>query len=212
VPTGNFGDIFAGYIAKRMGLPIRRLILATNENDILSRFITQGDYSTAQVVPTPSPSMDIQLASNFERYLFYLFDQDSSRVRQAMDELATKGELQVGPELMDRVAKDFLAGSATRQETLDTIRDFHRATGYILDPHTAVGVKVGKELTGGDFPLICLATAHPAKFGEAVQQAIGQDPILPPQFQGIENKPQRCEIIDADTRAIKDYMAKHALL
>jgi threonine synthase len=156
--------------------------------------------------------MDIQLASNFERYLFYLFDQDSSRVRQAMDELATKGELQVGPELMDRVAKDFLAGSATRQETLDTIRDFHRATGYILDPHTAVGVKVGKELTGGDFPLICLATAHPAKFGEAVQQAIGQDPILPPQFQGIENKPQRCEIIDADTRAIKDYMAKHALL
>ncbi len=212
VPTGNFGDIFAGYIAKRMGLPIRRLILATNENDILSRFITQGDYSTAQVVPTPSPSMDIQLASNFERYLFYLFDQDSIRVRQAMDELATKGELQVGPELMDRVAKDFLAGSATRQETLDTIRDFHRATGYILDPHTAVGVKVGKELTGGDFPLICLATAHPAKFGEAVQQAIGQDPILPPQFQGIENKPQRCEIIDADTRAIKDYMAKHALL
>jgi len=212
VPTGNFGDIFAGYVAKRMGLPIRRLILATNENDILTRFITHGDYSTANVVPTPSPSMDIQLASNFERYLFYLFDQDASKVRKTMEELATTGQLKFGAEHMDRVAKDFLAGSATRQETLDTISAFHKATGYTLDPHTAVGVKVGKELTGGECPLICLATAHPAKFGEAVQQAIGQDPILPEEFQGIENKEQRCEIIDADTQAIKNYLAKHALM
>lgn len=211
VPTGNFGDIFAGYIAKRMGLPIRRLILATNENDILTRFINQGDYSTAQVVPTPSPSMDIQLASNFERYLFYLFNQDHARVRDAMAELATNGCLKFGAEDMARVGNDFLAGSATRQETLDTIQEFHKATGYTLDPHTAVGVKVGKELTGGEVPLICLSTAHPAKFGEAVKQAIGEDPEMPPEFKGIETKDRRCEILDADTQTIKDYINRNAL-
>lgn len=211
VPTGNFGDIFAGYMAKRMGLPIRRLILATNENDILSRFVNQGEYSTAEVVPTPSPSMDIQLASNFERYLFYLYDQDAGRVNTAMKTFAETGTLRFAPEEMAKVGNDFLAGSATRSETLETIRSFHKSTGYILDPHTAVGVKVGKEATGGEAPLICLSTAHPAKFGEAVKEAIGQDPSLPPAFEGIETKERRCEIIDADTRAIREYLEKNAL-
>lgn len=212
VPTGNFGDIFAGYIAKRMGLPIRRLILATNENDILSRFINRGDYSTADVVPTPSPSMDIQLASNFERYLFYLYDGDASRVNRAMSELATTGNLGFNEEELKRVSRDFLAGAATREETIDTIRSFHRATGYVLDPHTAVGVKVGKELTGGEAPLICLATAHPAKFGDAVKEAIGHDPELPPAFRDIDKKEKRCEIIAAETDTVKEYLAGKALL
>ncbi|APG25927.1 MAG: threonine synthase [Syntrophotalea acetylenica] len=211
VPTGNFGDIFAGYIAKRMGLPIRRLILATNENDILTRFINQGDYSTAQVVPTPSPSMDIQLASNFERYLFYLYGQNPGRVNDAMSRLAATGRLEFTAEELACVGRDFMAGSATRQETLDTIRAFHAATGYILDPHTAVGVKVGKELTGGEVPLVCLATAHPAKFGDAVREAIGQDPVLPPVFRDLDKKEKRCELIDADTGSVREYLQKNAL-
>ena len=210
VPTGNFGDIFAGYIAKRMGLPIRRLILATNENDILSRFVGQGDYSIADVVETPAPSMDIQLASNFERYLYYLLDQDTAKVREAMADFAETGNLAFDSSLQQRVAQDFLSGSANRSETIATIREFHQATGYILDPHTAIGVKVGKEQTGGECPLVCLATAHPAKFGDAVQEAINTSPAMPESLAGIEQRPSRCEIIDADTKAIRNYVEQHS--
>jgi threonine synthase len=211
VPTGNFGDIFAGYMAKRMGLPIRRLILATNENDILERFVTRGDYSISQVVQTLAPSMDIQLASNFERYLYYLFDQNTARVREAMASFAKTGRLSFSDEEQQQVALDFLSGSADRSETTRTIRDFHAATGYVLDPHTAIGVKVGKEKSGGDFPLISLATAHPAKFGEAVQDAIGTQPPLPEVFKDIENMERRCEVIEADTSAIREFVSRHAI-
>jgi threonine synthase len=211
VPTGNFGDIFAGYMAKRMGLPIRRLILATNENDILERFVCNGDYSISQVVQTLAPSMDIQLASNFERYLYYLYNQDSSRVRKAMAQFAETGKLTFSEEERHQVSLDFLSGSADRRETTETIREFHSATGYVLDPHTAIGVKVGKEKSGGDFPLISLATAHPAKFGEAVQDAIGSPPPLPTVFKDIDKKERRCEIIDADTVKVKEYLSSHAI-
>ncbi len=210
VPTGNFGDIFAGYIAKRMGLPIRRLILATNENDILSRFVGKGDYSIADVVETPAPSMDIQLASNFERYLYYLLDEDTAKVRKAMADFASTGNLTFDASLQQRVAQDFLSGSASRSETIATIRDFYQATGYILDPHTAIGVKVGKEQAGGECPLVCLATAHPAKFGDAVQEAIGTSPTIPESLAGIEQRPSRCEIIDADTNSIRNYVEQHS--
>jgi threonine synthase len=210
VPTGNFGDIFAGFIAKRMGLPIRRLILATNENDILSRFVGKGDYSIADVVETPAPSMDIQLASNFERYLYYLLDQDTAKVREAMADFAETGNLAFDSSLQQRVAQDFLSGSANRSETIATIQEFHQATGYILDPHTAIGVKVGKEQTGGECPLVCLATAHPAKFGDAVQEAINTSPTIPESLAGIEQRPSRCEVIDADTKAIRNYVEQHS--
>ena len=210
VPTGNFGDIFAGYIAKRMGLPIRRLILATNENDILSRFVSRGDYSIADVVETPAPSMDIQLASNFERYLYYLLDGDAARVRQAMADFAGTGSLTFDSSLQKRVAADFLSGAANRSETLATIRDFYKDTGYVLDPHTAIGVKVGMEQTGGECPLICLATAHPAKFGAAVEEAIGIPPAMPESLQDIEQRPSRCEIIDAATDQVRTFVEQHA--
>jgi len=210
VPTGNFGDIFAGYVAKRMGLPIRRLILATNENSILTRFVRNGDYSIDKVVATLSPSMDIQVASNFERYLYYLFDQDTSRVRQAMADFQQTGCLHFSAGEQTRVTEDFLALSVTREQTLATIRDFHATTGYLLDPHTAVGVKAGRDLAGGEAPVVCLATAHPAKFGDAVRQAICRAPEAPPALTGIEGREQRCEIIDADTRAVKDFVEKHA--
>jgi threonine synthase len=210
VPTGNFGDIFAGFIAKKMGLPIRRLILATNENNILTRFVTRGDYSIGNVVHTVSPSMDIQLASNFERYLFYLYDCQSGKVRDAMTQLSDTGRLNFSEVEQAKVADDFVAISVDGEQTLSTIRDFHTRTGYVLDPHTAVGVRAAKELTDGDVPVVCLATAHPAKFGDAVKQAIGTGPDMPASLAGIENREKRCEIIDADTATIKRYLASHS--
>jgi threonine synthase len=210
VPTGNFGDIFAGYIAKRMGLPIRRLVLATNENNILSRFVRNGDYSTGNVVETLSPSMDIQVASNFERYLFYLYGGEPDRVTAAMESFRREGKLTFSAEEMSEVENDFLALTVDREQTLDTIRQFHALTGYILDPHTAVGIKAGRELSGGEAPVVCLATAHPAKFGDAVRTAIALPPEIPPSLDGIEERERRCEIIDADTAAIRAFIEKHA--
>ncbi|MHB8975320.1 MAG: threonine synthase [Trichloromonadaceae bacterium] len=211
VPTGNFGDIFAGYIARRMGLPIHKLILATNENNILARFVQNGDYSISEVVETLSPSMDIQLASNFERYLFYLYQGDCSRVRQAMERFRTSGRLDFTGAELAQVGEDFLALSIEKSATLSTISDFHTATGYLLDPHTAVGVKAAQQLNDGMVPVICLATAHPAKFDAAVQQAIGQKPPVPASLQGIENRRKRCEVVAADSEVIKRYLTEHAL-
>lgn len=211
IPTGNFGDIFAGYIARKMGLPIRRLILATNENNILTRFVRDGDYSIGQVVETLSPSMDIQIASNFERYLFYLFGGDADRVRQAMANFQREGRLSFSTEERKQIADDFVALTVDTGKTLTTIHDFHAATGYVLDPHTAVGVHAGRELSGGEAPVVCLATAHPAKFSDAVRRAIGIDPQTPPSLAGIESRERRCEVIDADTEAIKSFIEKHAL-
>jgi threonine synthase len=211
VPTGNFGDIFAGYIARKMGLPIRQLILATNENNILTRFVRDGDYSIGEVVETLSPSMDIQIASNFERYLFYLFGGDAGRVQEAMASFQRTGRLSFAPEERAQIAEDFAAMTVDTEQTLATIRDFHAATGYVLDPHTAVGVRAGRELSGGEAPVVCLATAHPAKFGDAVRGATGTDPQAPPSLAGIESKERRCAVIDAETEAIKTFVEKHAL-
>ncbi len=211
VPTGNFGDIFAGYIAMRMGLPVKRLILATNENNILTRFVRAGDYSIGAVHPSLSPSMDIQKASNFERYLYYLYRGETGRVRSAMERFARGGKLEFSAEEVRRVAGDFASLSITSDETVATIAAFHDRTGYVLDPHTAVGVRAGQELAGGECPVICLATAHPAKFGDAVRRAIGTDPEYPASLQGIDSRERRCEVLDADLAAIKEFLAAHAI-
>lgn len=210
VPTGNFGDIFAGYVAKRMGLPIAKLILATNENNILTRFINNADYSLGNVVSTVSPSMDIQLASNFERYLYYLFDQNPSRVRDAFSQLATHSHIPFSEGEMAQVREEFNSRSVDQNETLETIAAFHREAGYLLDPHTAVGVKAALELTGPGQTAICLATAHPAKFGDAVEKATGTAPPLPPSLQGIEKLPSRCEVMDADIEQIRQFIKEKA--
>jgi len=210
VPTGNFGDIFAGYMAKRMGLPASKLILATNENNILSRFVLHGDYSVDTVVETLSPSMDIQIASNFERYLYYLLDEDSESLRALMESFASSKSLQFDEQLQSKVRQDFAALTVDTQNTLEQIRTFYSTNQYILDPHTAVGVKAGTELSDPDIPLVCLATAHPAKFGDAVQQAIERQPEIPPALQGIEQRPRRCDIVAADTGQIKDYIRQHS--
>ena len=211
VPTGNFGDIFAGYIAQRMGVPIKRLILATNANNILSRFVNQGDYSAATVNHSLSPSMDIQVASNFERYLFYLYGEDAARVNAAMDNFKQSGELTFSNEEIAEVQRTFAAASIDDEQTVETIRTFHQQTGYLLDPHTAVGLGAGHQVRDKNTPLICLATAHPAKFGDAVKLAIGNDPELPPAFQGIDTLEKRVQVLPATVDHIKNYVDQHAL-
>ncbi len=202
VPTGNFGDIFAGYIAMRMGLPVERLILATNRNDILTRFVNTGVYQVGEVYQTLSPSMDIQLSSNFERYLYFLMDENPQAVRELMKEMAKRGRLSVPAEKRANVARVFAARAVNEEETLAQIRDTYEASGYILDPHTAVGVKAAQ-----DFPeAICLATAHPAKFGDAVQRAIGIQADPPPSLQGLMEKETRCAVLDATSAATSTFI------
>ncbi len=211
IPTGNFGDIFAGYVAKKMGLPIKKLLLATNENNILTRFINGGDYSLGNVVQTVSPSMDIQVASNFERYLYYLFNEDPAQVRGAFTAFATNGRMTFTDAEMARVKDDFISTSVTEQQTLATIADFREKTGYLLDPHTAVGVYAALLCTGKGETPVCLATAHPAKFGEAVERATGFAPPYPEALAGIEKLPTRCAVLDADQAAIREFIEEKAL-
>ncbi len=213
VPTGNFGNIFAGFVAKRM-LPegaIKRLVLATNENDILYRFITRGDYSLGQVVPTISPSMDIQVASNFERYLYYLWGEDPVRVREGMESFKSKGRLTFSREELEKVRRDFASRAVDQEETLKTIGTFYRETGYILDPHTAVGVTAGLAMREKGMPMVCLATAHPAKFPEAVKRAIGKEPPKPVRIAELEGKERRFQVLPARVEAVKEYIERHAI-
>jgi len=212
VPTGNFGDIFAGYVARRM-LPnhIRNLILATNENNLLTRFILNGDYSLGPVAQTSSPSMDIQVASNFERYLYYLNGEDAAMTRQDMDRFAASGSLQFDELAQERVRADFASRSVDEAETIDIIRDFYTLHGYVLDPHTAVGVKAGLAGREEGVPMICLATAHPAKFGAAVRRAIGHEPDLPSSLAALTDKETRCEVMAAEIEAVQSFVEQHAL-
>jgi threonine synthase len=214
VPTGNFGDIFAGYIARNMLPPgcIRKLILATNENNLLTRFVNQGDYSVSKVVATSSPSMDIQVASNFERYLYYLYGCDPDRTRKDFKQFAASGRLSFNAELLKTIQADFASKSVSENETIDTIKRFYRENNYLLDPHTAVGVNAAENCRSKNIPVVCLATAHPAKFGDAVLKAIGREPDLPPPLQGLTEKESRCEVLDPDTKTVQHYIARHALV
>lgn len=205
VPTGNFGDIFAGYVAAKMGLPIRQLILATNENDILSRFFNSGVYSTGAVHATISPSMDIQVASNFERYLYYRLGSNPANVSKAMKQFASSGQLSVPCEA-GTVDEFIVAGAGNTSETLQVIREFHDRYGYLLDPHTAVGVHVGLKHLREEAPLICLATAHPAKFAQAIQDATGSDLAHHPILDALRDLPTRCETLPANDQQIRHFM------
>jgi threonine synthase len=213
VPTGNFGDIFAGFIAKKL-LPegcINRLILATNENDILARFVSGGDYSTTgPVKPTHSPSMDIQVASNFERYLYYLHDENPVQVKDDMDSFAKTGKLDLC-QYKAKVSKDFVSRRVSEEETISTIGTVMKEHGYLLDPHTAVGFRAAMELADDDRPVICLATAHPGKFSEAVQKATGRVVDLPPALANLGNLNSRCEVMDADISLIKEFIRERAI-
>jgi threonine synthase len=211
VPTGNFGDIFAGYIAKQMGVPINKLILATNSNNILSRCINTGDYSIADVHQSLSPSMDIQVASNFERYLYFLLDCNAEKVVELMESFKQSGKLNFNDAQKEQLKKDFSASSIDDKETLATIRTFHQKTGYVLDPHTAVGVAVGKNVCSSQYPLVCLATAHPAKFGDAVKKATGFGPKLPSVFSDLLSSEKRLVTIPADKDVVKHFISTNAI-
>jgi threonine synthase len=209
VPTGNFGDIFAGYVACRMGLPISRLVLATNENDILSRFFNTGEYSQGPVHATISPSMDIQVASNFERYLYYRIGEDEMRLRDLMKQFATTGQLTVPPLPDGKIDDLIVAGSGNTADTLATIREFHERHGYLLDPHTAVGVHVGRQHLKPEEPMIALATAHPAKFGEAILNSTGEDLAHHPILDALEDLPTRCAVLPATEQAIRTHLERN---
>ena len=214
VPTGNFGDVFAGYVAAKMGLPIRRLILATNENDILDRCFRTGVYSLSPdgVSATLSPSMDIQVASNFERWLYLYFGGDAEKTRAAMESFKATGSLR----LCDGPVRDrwMSSGRADTDETLATIRDTWRVHHYLLDPHTAVGVAVAKKEAGnverGSVPMVCLSTAHPAKFGSAILKATGEDLAHHPLLDALRGAETRVVRLPADAAAVADFVAGHA--
>ena len=178
VPTGNFGDILAGYAAKHMGLPVEKLVIATNQNDILTRTLEAGRYEVAGVHASMSPSMDIQVSSNFERLLFEAAGRDAETVVRLMSGLGQSGAFTLPAPMLEAIRSEFAAGSADETETASTIRNVFKQAGYLADPHTAVGIKVAAERTG-DEPMITLATAHPAKFPDAVEKASGIRPELP---------------------------------
>ncbi len=204
VPSGNFGNIYAGYVARCMGLPVRKLILATNENDVLDEFFRTGRYRARKsTLATSSPSMDISKASNFERYVFDLLNRDSSRVRKLF---SSSDEF----DLSNLPRTGFVSGRSSHADRISTIKSMHNKYGVTIDPHTADGVKVGLEHREPGVPLICLETALPAKFAETIREALGRDPARPAGFEKLEDLPQRFEVIEPDAEAVKRYISEHA--
>jgi threonine synthase len=207
VPTGNFGDIFAGYCARRMGLPIQTLVVATNSNDILARTLETGRHELGAVTPTISPSMDIQVSSNFERLLFEALDRDGATLQRLMDGLGQSGGFTVPDPALAAMRAVFTAGRASESETSATIRSTWQKTGYLLDPHTAVAVAVASPLVGGVTPVVTLATAHPAKFPAAVASATGIEPALPVWLADLHERPERFTVLANDRDAVETFIA-----
>jgi threonine synthase len=209
VPTGNFGDIFAGYAAKRLGLPIDQLVVATNVNDILYRALKTGRYELSSVVPTVSPSMDIQISSNFERLLFDAYDRDGNAVRRLMNGLTQSGSFSISETALGKIAKEFSAGRTDEAETLMTMRETQENANYLLDPHTAAGVHVAKSHLSDNIPMITLATAHPAKFPAAVMQATGETAELPAWQGNLMEREERYTVIANQQSDVEQYILKH---
>src|SRR5215813_5224433 len=207
VPTGNFGDVYAGYVALRIGLPIDRLVIATNVNDILARTIATGSYDVREVVATSSPSMDIQVASNFERLLFEVYDRDGDAVRRLMASLAQSGSFALSTRALAGIRAIFSADRAAEEETAATIRTILREPGRVIDPHTAVGVAVAeKETRDQSIPMIVLGTAHPAKFPDAVKAACAVRPPLPEWLADLTQRPERVTTLPVDQVAVEHHI------
>jgi threonine synthase len=204
VPTGNFGNILAGWAAKRMGLPVERLVVASNRNDILTRFFTTGVMEIRDVVPTTSPSMDIQISSNLERLLFEVLGRDGAAVAELMGRFRADGSVSVDVDVLDQLRGEFDCGRLDDESAAEVIRHVHGRTGMLLDPHTAVGVGVA-EAMGGDpsIPVVALATAHPAKFPDAVEAATGVRPPLPEHLADLFERTERIERSTADLAAVE---------
>jgi threonine synthase len=207
VPTGNFGNIYAAYAAMKCGLPISKLAVASNRNDILTRFFASGHMQKEPVHATLSPSMDIQISSNFERLLFDLCSEDGARVAALTEQLRAAGEFSVEKIQLATARQIFTATYADDALTLQTIADVHKECGYILDPHSAVGVAVARQLTRElPEPVVMLATAHPAKFSDTIARALGAAPALPPSLAGLLQKPERTTLLPADMKEVEKFM------
>ncbi|CAM5195261.1 Threonine synthase OS=Castellaniella defragrans OX=75697 GN=HNR28_003156 PE=3 SV=1 [Castellaniella defragrans] len=215
VPSGNFGNILAGHIVRQMGLPIRRLVLATNENNVLEEFFRTGIYRprpASQTYATSSPSMDISRASNFERFIFDLVDRDPTRVSALMQELGRTGQFDLStlrPCFTDRYG--FVAGSSSHADRLNTIRSLYQDTEVLIDPHTADGVKVAREHLEEGVPMLVLETALPAKFSDIIVEATGIQPPVPEDLRDLAQRPQRVQVMDCDARQVADYLRHHVL-
>ena len=207
VPTGNFGDVYAGYVAQRLGLPIDRLVVATNVNDILARTFATGAYETREVVATTSPSMDIQVSSNFERLLFEAYHRDAGSVRALMGSLAQSRRFAVSSHALQAMRALFTADRASEEESAATMRATMREAGYCVDPHTAVALAVAeKEARDAAVPMIVLSTAHPAKFPDAVEAACGTRPALPDWLADLPERPERVTVLPADQAAVERFV------
>jgi len=215
VPSGNFGNIYAGHVARSMGLPVKRLILATNENDVLDEFFRTGVYrvrKTAEVFQTSSPSMDISKASNFERYVFDLVGRDAKQLAALWQQVDGQGsfDLRGTAAFAAMPGTGFVSGSSSHQDRLATIRAVYETYGQMIDTHTADGLKVGMAHRESGVPLICLETALPVKFAETIREALGREPARPAGFEALEQAPQRVTVVDADVAQVKDFIAQYA--
>jgi threonine synthase len=214
VPTGNFGNILAGYIAKRMDLPIRRLVLATNENNVLGEFFRTGTYRPRKggdVHATSSPSMDISKASNFERYIFDIVERDAARMEELWQSLGKKGSFTLSREEFQRTtASGFFAGSSDHRARIATIRSIYERYGVLIDPHTADGVTTGLAYREEGEPLVCLETAQPAKFPSTIRESVGREIAIPESFRALSSLPERFEVLEADLKQVQSFVAAHA--
>ena len=211
VPTGNFGDVFAGYAAAKMGLPIAKLIVATNVNDILHRALSQGDYSVGSVTQTSAPSMDIQVSSNFERLLFDLHDRDGTALAEAMHGFEASRRITLSPAMCDTAAELFGSARIDADEMALAMRWAFEETGQTIDPHTAIGLAAARAAgLPAEVPVVTLATAHPAKFRDAVERAIGQRPQQPTRISGLFERTERYDVLPATLSAVEDFIAERA--
>jgi threonine synthase len=211
VPTGNFGDIFAGYAARRMGLPVERLVIATNDNDILRRTHATGAYEVRGVLATTSPSMDIQVSSNFERYLFEASNRDAAWVRGKLNALEQSDRFELSAKVLNRMRSDFDAASASMAEVADCIRRVKAESGYLLEPHTACGVVAAeKSRSTSSAPHVVLATAHPAKFPDTMAEITGERPALPSRMAALMTSPERITVLPNDLGTVQRFVAERA--
>lgn len=210
VPTGNFGNVYAGFVARRMGVPIKNLVVASNRNDILTRFFETGDMKVEGVVPSLSPSMDIQVSSNFERYLCDLTGRDYKRVAALMNDFRDKKSFTLPSELMNRARQDFHAYRGSDLDTLAMMKQCYQATGIVIDPHTAVGMLAAQKEMERDpvTPMVMLACAHPAKFPDAVRQATGLDPLMPPPLEAVRKKAEHLIALPHDVDSVRQYIRR----
>ena len=215
VPTGNFGDAYAGYLAKsKLNATIEKIIIATNENDILDRFFKTGEYCKSNVKSTNTPSMDIQVASNFERLLYDILNEDSKQVMKIMKNFESKNSLFIKKNTNEKILESFNSFSINQKRTLEVIRNVYEKYNIILDPHTAVGFAASLdylEKNSKGHTVVSLATAHPAKFSNAVVKAIGKKPILPKKYENIFELEEKCEVLDNNYKLVKDFILKNTL-